>query len=148
MRCIRYLGAALGAALTLCAVAAPMAQAGPEFYNCIAGGIVNDAYQVGCLIPERGGAYRRGSLDPAEIVAFLSKVGTTELVGSEAAVKCSGGSSTGDISGPLGAAKIVAKLTGCELAGALGCKINTPLASAGEIVTAALKGKLGLVVLW
>ncbi len=93
----------------------------------------------------RGGGYERALLAPSSKVGFSSKIGATELVGSEVTIKCTGGSSTGDTNGPTEVIKVVAKLTGCEITGALGCKIKSPSAGAGEVVTPDLKGKLGAV---
>jgi len=146
MNHIRHAGPLLLTVLLIATAASAPAQAvTPSFYNCVRSNGPNAGWEVGCLTMMRGGGYERTLLAPAEKVAFSSKIGVTELVGSEAAVKCTGGSSAGETNGPTQVMKIVAKLTGCEIVGGLGCKIKSPSAGAGEVVTADFKGKLGAV---
>ncbi len=139
MKSIRYIGLAFALALLTCAFAASAAEASPEFYNCVHLAF-HGMYEAGCLTVGSGN-YERQEL--TEKVAFSSKLGATELVGAET-LKCSGGSSKGELNGAKAAEKIVVTFTGCEAPGGA-CKIKSPSAGAGEVVTADLKGKLGAV---
>jgi hypothetical protein len=142
MRFISQLAAALAVMLTLGLVTALSAQATPEYYHCVKGAIqAHTLYEIGCLTMLGGGGYEKAGL--TENVAFSSKIGTTEFVGSET-VKCSGGSSSGDVAGSA-ASGVVVRLTGCEDTSRSSCKVKSPTGSTGEIISAKLKGKLGFV---
>ncbi|HEY3827669.1 MAG TPA: hypothetical protein VGL57_00600 [Solirubrobacteraceae bacterium] len=130
--------------VAISAAAASTAQAAPEFYHCAFVGGSHTMYEAGCLKILGGGGYNRVSLAVAEKMTFSSKIGASVLAGVET-IKCTGGSSSGSIVGPTGVEKVVVVLTGCTDPKGAGCKVNTPSAAAGEIVTAKLKGKLGAV---
>jgi len=114
MKRIRIVGLCLVAVFAI-SIAASSASAAPVFYTKAAIG------EVGKTVPFTGtlGA------------AFLEAKGGTKIT-------CTGGTATGEVTGPTTAKNNVTKFTGCETNG-LKCENAGP----GEIVTKKLQGTLG-----
>jgi hypothetical protein len=118
MKQIRTLGMAFVAMLALSAVVASAALAAPEF--------------EGARGAEAKGTTFTGSTSSAKLTA----VGTT--------ITCTGGSSSGEITGKKTVGKVVVAFTGCE-ANSGECKVKSPGAAEGEVKTDTLEGELGEV---
>jgi hypothetical protein len=79
----------------------------------------------------------------AGVVPFKGTLGAAFLEGkSGTKITCTGGTATGEVTGPTTTENNVTKFTGCETSG---FKCNSAGAVEGEIVTAVLKGTLGNV---
>src|SRR6202035_258685 len=117
MRHIRIMGLCLTALFAVCAMAAASASAEPEF-------LTKAVVVTGEKIPEAGtlGA------------AFLEGASGTKIT-------CTGGTSTGEVTGPQTTQNNIATFTGCE-SGGFKCESG---ATEGVIVTNVLEGHLGNV---
>ena len=117
MRHIRIMGLCLTALFAVCAMAAASASAEPEF-------LTKQVVAEGEKIPEKGtlGA------------AFLEGKSGTKIT-------CTGGTSTGEVTGPKTTKNNVATFTGCE-SGGFKCESGV---TEGVIITKALEGHLGNV---
>jgi hypothetical protein len=145
MRRIKIVGLSLVVVLAVAAFAASSAlAAAPEFGRCVAkaGGKYASA---ACTTEVAGKTKFEWEPGPGPNNKFTSaiKVGTVaklETVGKQV-IECTGETSGGEIKNAKEVAKVVAKFTGCT---AIGQKCESEGAAAGEIVTNALGGPIGV----
>ena len=119
MKQIRTLGMVLVAVFALSAVVASAAFAAPEF-------------------EVRSGETLKGT-------TFTGSTTGAKLTAAGTTINCTGGSSSGEITGATTVGKVVVTFTGCKGKGLSECSVQSPGASPGEVVTDTLEGELGEV---
>jgi hypothetical protein len=144
MRRLGSVGLGMAVALAICATAATSAFAvAPQFGRCVKTKAGGSGYaNAGCTESVGTRARYEWLSGPGSSAHFTASAGqaTLETTGSEK-IECGTTSSAGEYTG-LQTEDITITFTGCKLSG-VACQSG---ATAGEIVSAPLEGRLGLVL--